>query len=428
MRIRPLLKSLGFTLLRATMVVLLTTLMGASVISFQDQQAQIRYFTRPVEFDFLDWTVAATISKIGQWSLGTTNYMTRDARIELVESYLLELEETQRLQTRAEELFGNPDRSEAEAELDAVLMELDRQRSGLQRLRPVAETVLQEEVGVVLQAMDFSVLGAPLPPVLMRFTPLPTAFIVSPRDEIRQEANISLRVGLTLEEQIALERHVESALDVSTLIVPIGGMGTYPTMIQQSTALPWITEVIGHEWTHNYLTLHPLGVNYAQTPELRTMNETTASLMGVEFSERVLGRTFPEYLPPAETSIPVEPPVEPAQENLFDFRAEMRVTRLRVDDLLAEGEINAAEEYMEARRAIFWEHGYHIRKLNQAYFAFHGAYADEPGGAAGDDPVGAAVRSIWETVGSPADFLRLMASMDSYEELEKARRSLFTTR
>jgi hypothetical protein len=37
----------------------------------------------------------------------------------------------------------------------------------------------------------------------------------------------------------------------------------------------------------------------------------------------------------------------------FDFRADMRETRLRVDELLAEGEIEAAEAYMERRRLTF---------------------------------------------------------------------------
>jgi hypothetical protein len=106
----------------------------------------------------------------------------------------------------------------------------------------------------------------------------------------------------------------------------------------------------------------------------------------------------------------------------------MRETRLHVDKLLAEGKIEAAEEYMEARRVFFWDHGYHIRKLNQAYFAFHGAYADQPGGAAGDDPVGSAVRTLWEEVGSAPDFLRLMANLDSYQGLQDLLRSRFTTR
>ncbi len=72
----------------------------------------------------------------------------------------------------------------------------------------------------------------------------------------------------------------------------------------------------------------------------------------------------------------------------------MRITRVTVDELLAEGKIEEAEAYMEARRVFFWENGYLIRKINQAYFAFYGAYADQPGGEAGEDPVGAAVREL----------------------------------
>jgi hypothetical protein len=50
----------------------------------------------------------------------------------------------------------------------------------------------------------------------------------------------------------------------------------------------------------------------------------------------------------------------------------MAATRIEVDRLLAGGKIQEAEQYMEARRQIFVAHGYQIRKLNQAYFAFYG--------------------------------------------------------
>ena len=77
----------------------------------------------------------------------------------------------------------------------------------------------------------------------------------------------------------------------------------------------------------------------------------------------------------------------------------MHETRLNADRLLAEGKIEEADVYHSAG-ALPWDNGYHIRKLNQAYFAFHGAYADssgQPGGAAGEDPVAAAVRTLSAT-------------------------------
>jgi hypothetical protein len=100
----------------------------------------------------------------------------------------------------------------------------------------------------------------------------------------------------------------------------------------------------------------------------------------------------------------------------------MQITRRAVDQMLAEGKIEEAEKYMDDRRMVFWEHGYRLRKLNQAYFAFNGAYADEPGGAAGatEDPVGAAVRSLRAQSASLADFLNRISWITSFEQLKKA--------
>jgi hypothetical protein len=74
---------------------------------------------------------------------------------------------------------------------------------------------------------------------------------------------------------------------------------------------------------------------------------------------------------------------------------------------------------MEARRRFLWEHGYQIRKLNQAYFAFYGAYADSPGGgAAGQDPVGPAVQELRRRSSSLADFISRIAWVTSFERLQ----------
>jgi hypothetical protein len=258
--------------------------------------------------------------------------------------------------------------------------------------------------------------GQPLPPVLYHSSSLPTALIVSPRDEIKQLHNISLEPDIGIDQRTNLEDKIDAALDVSSLIVDVGGIGVYPTMVTETSNLNYLTEVVAHEWVHNFLTLRPLGLNYYTSPELRTMNETAASLAGVEIGRAVMERFYPELLPPPppEDAGEPEPPSSPPA---FDFRDEMRQTRVTVDELLAEGHIEAAEDYMEARRQVFWEQGYRIRKLNQAYFAFHGAYADQPGGAAGEDPVGAAVRNLYANSPSLAAFLKRMAWMTSVEEL-----------
>jgi hypothetical protein len=92
--------------------------------------------------------------------------------------------------------------------------------------------------------------------------------------------------------------------------------------------------------------------------------------------------------------------------------------------LLASGHIAQAEAYMEARRQHFVANGYPIRKLNQAYFAFYGGYADVPGGAAGDDPTGPMLREIRAHSPSLRFFIEQVAAIKQYEELETLYRAV----
>jgi len=246
--------------------------------------------------------------------------------------------------------------------------------------------------------------------------------IISSRDKIEQQTSYQIE-QLTVEQASGLESAVDTKLNVSSLVVDIGGLATYPTMIMRTTALDWVASTIAHEWLHLYLAQRPLGINYTTTPELRTMNETTASIAGDEIGRIVIERYYPELAQADQPTLALvshliggtEPQAQP-----FDLRAEMHETRIRADELLAEGKIEEAEAYMEQRRQVFWDNGYTIRKLNQAYFAFHGAYADTPGGPAGEDPVGPAVRALREQSPSLKAFLERIAQMDSFADLQQA--------
>jgi hypothetical protein len=103
----------------------------------------------------------------------------------------------------------------------------------------------------------------------------------------------------------------------------------------------------------------------------------------------------------------------------FDFNKEMRTTRLTADALLAAGQIEEAEAYMEQRRKLFVQNGYGLRKLNQAYFAFHGAYNATPGGApaAGRDKIGPAVQALRKRSATLGDFLRAIAALTDAREI-----------
>ena len=408
-------------------LLIFSLLLTFSSVRLQDPLEQVRRFTRGSEFDFLTWTIDAAAVKVAQSSLGTTGYLQQTDGHDLVVEYIELIHAAEETQARLAEIYADPTLTDSQATAQPVATDLAETRDALKQLQPAVEAILQEQVAVVLADLGLGAGGAVFPPVSFHFSSLPDALIISPRTVIRQDANIQLEPGSPLGEQIALERRVEQSLDVSALVVPVGGIGTYPTMIQETTALDWVLETIVHEWVHNYLSLRPLGLNYETTPELRTMNETAASLLGTEIGGEVLRRFYPELAPPPATPEPQQPataPVEsaePAEPPPFDFRAEMHTTRVQVDALLEEGKVEEAGAYMEAQRQIFYNQGYRfLRRLNQAYFAFYGAYADEPGGAAGEDPVGGAVRELRARSDSPREFLLRMAWMDTYADLTRA--------
>ena len=93
----------------------------------------------------------------------------------------------------------------------------------------------------------------------------------------------------------------------------------------------------------------------------------------------------------------------------------MREIRKTVDSYLARGEIEQAEEFMEQKRQYLASMGYYIRKLNQAYFAFYGTYADRPTSIS---PIGSELKELRAQSASLKDFLNRVAGMTSRQDLK----------
>jgi len=393
-----------------------------------DTSDRVRSFTRNTEFDYPNWVWNAAWIKIEQSAVGLPYLFDRGTNKEIVIEYLRTTQNLMQAEAQIEQIYADPAITDKESTSAYVRAQRDELIARQNSLAPLAEATLQSQISEALSELGLTTGGQPLPPVLYHTSSTPLALIVSSRNKIEQIANVSVLPTLTLDDQIKLEDGVTKSLDVSTLVVPTGGIGVYPTMVMETTDLRWILSTIAHEWTHNYLNVRPLGINYSTTPELRTMNETTANISGDEVGHLVLQKFYPELLASSLSRDPHllsfhgatllsngsdDPPP-------FDFRAEMHETRVTADELLAQGKIEEAEAYMEQRRQVFWDNGYQLRKLNQAYFAFHGAYADVPGGAAGEDPVGPAVRALREQSDSLEDFINTIAWMTSFEQLKEA--------
>jgi len=382
-----------------------------------DTAGQTRRLSDGHAFNATIWLLDAGRAKLEGSSLHAEQYLNADNGAELVERYLDLIRREEDLQRRL--TFTLAEGGQDTRESEQLMLQLAALQDEQNALQLVAEEVLQDQASSILAEQGITTAGMVFPPLSFRFSDLPVALIVSPRDVIQQDANILLDPATPMDTRIRLEGDVEAELGVSALVVGIGGLGYYPTLVMETTSLNWIVEVIIHEWVHNYLDLRPLGWNYSTSAELRTMNETTANLIGKSLGAVLIRMYYPGLVPQEAM------PAVSGDENgsgvdevpVFDFRAEMYATRVAVDRLLEAGQIDAAEAYMETRRQVFVENGFPIRRLNQAYFAFHGAYADVAGGAAGEDPVGEAVRRLWAESDTPAQFLRTMAWMDSYDDL-----------
>ncbi len=395
--------------------------LSASTVSLTDPLEKVRAFTRAMEFDYLSWTLDALRIKFDQLALGTSNYLDMEKQSNTVLETLDLIRQINQVEAQISETYADPNITDPETASRDLRNQLTKLRARRHQLEPLAEAILQDQVSEIAAKVSLSFGGQAIPPVLYHTTPPPDALIISPRDVIRQDHDISISPDISADQMEALENTVDKSLNVSSLVVGIGGIGVYPTMVMETTDINGLVEVVAHEWVHNYLTLRPLGISYLSSPELRTMNETVASIAGKELGRAVVAQYYPDYLPPeapplaASTSDDQTP--TPA---VFDFRAEMHQTRLTADRLLAEGKIEQAESYMEMRRRFLWDNGYHIRKLNQAYFAFYGAYADQPGGAAGVDPVGEAVRALRARSASLASFVNRISWMWNFGQLQKA--------
>lgn len=410
------------------LLLLIAAVTGYSNPSLTNPIEKIRAYTRGLEFDYVEWMSNAALLKMRAASINAPHILDQTTQKQIVEEYLRITQSVLDNEYLLARLYADPAIQDKESASESLRSELAELYARQTELAPFAEAVLQEQVTQVLAEIGFTVAGQPIPNVWYHSTPLPMALIVSPRDRIEQTANISIKTDLTVDEQAVLETNVEQGLNTSSLVVNIGGVGVYPSMVMRSTDLNWIVNTIAHEWIHNYLTLRPLGFLYGNRnfPEIRTMNETTASIAGDEIGALVIEKFYPERKPaailtwklvalPSDIPNPADLPRPP-----FDFRAQMHETRINVDIMLADGRIEEAETYMEQRRQVFLRNGYLLRRINQAYFAFFGAYADTPGGAAGQDPIGPAVRALRNQSTSLADFVNRISWMWSFEQLQQA--------
>ena len=310
--------------------------------------------------------------------------------------------------------FASGDVDALQTMLEAISLEresIERETEGiLARQLSKAATSL----GIYNPLDSYWMVGTTFPPVMMRLQEPPKLLVVSPRECIDRLASITLDPDISQVEAVALEDAVEG-LGVAAIVVGLGGIATYPSFVNNNYGLRSALDIAAEEWMHQYLFFRPLGFRYAlyelgfsQPLDIVIMNETLAGMVAAELAAEVYWRFYSQIL-----SVPATQLAQPD----FDFYGELCITRGTVDVLLEMGRVVEAEAYMEVRRQELAEHGYYVRKLNQAFFAFYGCYANQPGF---ESPIGADLQALRDKSSSLADFVQTASSFTGRDDLARA--------
>ena len=379
-------------MLSIVVLVLLGAVQGSD--SFSASDAAIG----PHKYSLLRWEVDHFLDKwVNKFQeiLPWNSEPSREARIAQAEEFF-ELR-AQIRELERESAAGNAARTE----------ELRQRTKDMQT--DVEETIESEISAVLVQEGFSSRIGVIFPPVDTVFAASPGALIISPRDRIAQISSTLLKPGLSGEVRNELEDLIFREDDVSALVVSTGGVATYPSVVTASGSLRDALVISAHEWLHHWFFFQPLGQHFWDNADMTTLNETAASIGGEIIGDRAFTAMTGEVV--SRESDSADEPADPAA---FDFTEVMRETRLTAEELLAEGKIEEAEAYMEERRQLIADNGIFIRKINQAFFAFHGSYAT---GAGSVSPIGDQLEELRDGTDSLEGFLKIVGRFDRVGDL-----------
>jgi hypothetical protein len=312
--------------------------------------------------------------------------------------------------------------SNAQLAVDRLIAERDGFRDGV-------EEFLEQAVADAIRSAEVDLVGSFVwPPVDFRIDSPPKLLVTSPRDVIRRDEDVLIDPEISIDDIEKIENELAEVANISAVVLQTGGLASYPNVIPTAD-LERLLDVAAHEWLHAYLVFNPLGRAYFDGGDIRVMNETLADIFGQEIGLRVYSEITGEpYVAPVrpetamrntESKNPDGPGGSDSDEETgaddFDFNRFMAETRARTDELLEEELMDEAESYMESRRIELLDHGHTIRKINQAYFAFHNTYAESPSSTS---PIARYLWDLRDQVDTVGELVKLLRPLGTYKEFE----------
>ena len=406
-------------------VILLTILLLIWLIPIGDNRSGsvAKFASLGHEYRLVSWELENVLDKWSHrlWTILPWTPTSEADRRALLDRYRLLVEEYRAADDLLEDVTFSADPdirllNDAQRRVDQIVMERDKIRDGL-------EEYLEQNISEVIRTDEVGLVGSFVwPPVDFRIDSPPKLLVTSPRNEIRRVEGILIDPDISVADTLRIERELAELHDVSALIIQTGGLASFPSVIPM-VDLERLMDIVSHEWLHGYLIFYPLGRSYFVDGEMRSVNETLADIFGREIGQRVYAKI---------TDQPYAAPVRPdtasrdwnsgkalkqkEHPDQFSFNQFMGETRDRTDNLLLDGLVEEAESYMETRRIQLLEHGYSIRKINQAYFAFHGTYGESPSSVS---PIARYIWDLREQVDTLGALVKMLRGLETYEEFEQ---------
>ena len=407
---------MGITLRKIFLSVLILILF--SIPSSKLPLDPIEKITLDYSFSLINWEIKNIFPK---WIYLAKIYIKNDKSdpsqtITLLQKYLSLTKEKNLYQHQLEiENLSQTQRNVVKNNLKTTIAEM-------QNLKPIVEELCERAMTKTIKLNGLKTnLDIIFPPVDISLEPPPLILVISPRDKIQIEKSVFLSPDLLNAKKNSLENEILQKNNKSAYISNLSGLSTYPTLISNEYNSLEIFSTTAHEWLHLYWFFRPLGQNIFNSNEMRTLNETAADIAGRELGLQT-------YM---NLNIKSDFPVKsnPSTSNKYpQFTKHMRETRTEVENMLKNNKIQEAEKYMKKR---WWElslAGYNLRKINQAYFALYGIYAESAGSIS---PIGDQLREFRALVPSTGDFVKEISQISSYseflEELERKKSKINST-
>jgi hypothetical protein len=393
-------------------IILLISLLVSACAPRSGLDGELAPIIQPYKFSIIGYEVTSFFNGIDSVFSPQVN----DAEdVSQVTSYFSNVQKIHELESEIGEVKPGNDKGNLPS-LEADLKKLRQQNTVSSE---TVENILEKQVSEILTRQgifsphDNLGLKFGFPPVNFKLGNPTHLLVISPRDRIESMKEMTFIPGMTTEDMEGIESAVDN-LGFSSLVVEVGGFAAYPSYVSNTSSLRFTLNTIAEEWVHQYLAFKPLGFRYVldilgihKNYDIATMNETVAGIVSREIGSLVYDAYYK-----GGGSI-VASPSSPAS---FDFNSAMRQIRLTVDGLLAKGQVDQAETLMEQQRQYLETKGYYIRKLNQAYFAFYGTYADSPTSVS---PIGTGIKMLRQQSATLKDFLNTAASLTGPQDLDR---------